>query len=175
MKKCLTLRPDTVTAHCNRTLWRVYTPPHPFQVRRASAKASEPSKLESSGRCWPAPREIFLFRLAMAVFPVTDFKHPVLTPAMILIGQYLSQSPVRGPRDAIAGVLLSGIALSGVRPSGRIFPEAVTFLHGIVAHACRYMLICLYMMLIGLYVKGPYHRYSKAHVVCALLLMAAAV
>ena len=96
----------------------------------------------------------------MAVFPVTDFKHPVLTPAMILIGQYLSQSPVRGPRDAIAGVLLSGIALSGVRPSGRIFPEAVTFLHGIVAHACRYMLKGLYMMLIGLYtVSSPMFQY----------------
>ena len=91
-----------------------------------SRAAAEPARVISEGRCWPAPREVFLFRLAMAVFPVTDFKHPVLTPAMILIGQYLSQCPVRGPRDAIAGVLLSGLALSAVKPSGRIFPEAVT-------------------------------------------------
>ncbi|KAK6931369.1 Nucleolar protein 14 [Dillenia turbinata] len=41
-------------------------------------------------RCWPSLKTIFLFRLWSKIFPCSDFRHVVMTPATLLMCEYLS-------------------------------------------------------------------------------------
>ena len=59
-----------------------------------------------SGRTRVSPAgDLALLRLVPALFSSSDFRHPVATPAMLLLGQILQQCRVRSPRDAAAGLL----------------------------------------------------------------------
>jgi hypothetical protein len=42
-------------------------------------------------------------QLIERLFPTSDFEHPVTTPAMLLMGRYLSHSALQRPRDVVAG------------------------------------------------------------------------
>ena len=64
--------------------------------------ALEAPQLEEGGAgggAWLRPGEVALLRVAAAVFPTSDFRHPIVTPLQLLLGQLLCQAPVRTPAD----------------------------------------------------------------------------
>eukprot|EP01136_Pigoraptor_vietnamica_P023968 Opistho-1_new@76545 len=71
------------------------------------------------------------------LFPASDFRHPVTTPTALLVARYLSQCHVKTAYDVAAGLVLCDIAKRFVSQSKRFFPEAVSFLTGVVALASR--------------------------------------
>jgi len=77
---------------------------------------------------WPGPRQLLQLRLFCLLFPVSDKRHPVVTPLDLLLGKYLAQCPVASPYQAALGLLVGGLALQAARPGGRVVPEAVSFL-----------------------------------------------
>jgi nucleolar protein 14 len=73
--------------------------------------------------------QVVLFWLVGVVFPSSDFKHPVTTPAMIIMGQTLLKSSVKTGRDLLLGVAVCDIFTSlFISSSKRFVPELVNFL-----------------------------------------------
>uniref|UniRef100_A0A672FTS5 NOP14 nucleolar protein homolog (yeast) n=1 Tax=Salarias fasciatus TaxID=181472 RepID=A0A672FTS5_SALFA len=69
-------------------------------------------------------------KVTALLFPTSDFRHPVTTPAMLLISQTLTKCPVRSLQDLASGLLLCCLAVEYVSFSKRFFPELITFLTG---------------------------------------------
>ena len=64
-------------------------------------------------------------------------RHPVLTPAALVLGHYLSLCPCACARDAAMGVLTASLAMGLSAPAGRLVPEALSLLTAVVhALAC---------------------------------------
>lgn len=62
--------------------------------------------------CWPSIKTLFLLRLWFMIFPCSDFRHPVTTPATLIICEYLMQSPITSGRDIAVGSFLCSMLLS---------------------------------------------------------------
>lgn len=59
--------------------------------------------------------ELVLLRIIGTVWSTSDFSHPVVAPAVLLMGQYLSQARIRRVSDVAAGLFLVSI-LAQVSP-----------------------------------------------------------
>ncbi|CAI5979229.1 unnamed protein product, partial [Closterium sp. NIES-65] len=81
---------------------------------------------------WPTARTLLLLRLWALIFPSSDFRHPVMTPVSLLLGQFLSCCPVRSTKDVAAGLFISALLLNMVSQSRRFVPEALNFLHALL-------------------------------------------
>lgn len=62
-------------------------------------------------KTFPGPSELALLRLIGAIWSTSDLSHPVVTPAMLLIGQYLGQCRVRNLSDLASGLFLCTLVL----------------------------------------------------------------
>ena len=76
---------------------------------------------------WIRPRAILLARLFCHVFPVTDRRHPVLTPLGILLGAALTLCPIARPSQVGRGLLIAHILTNMHAISGRYVPETLEF------------------------------------------------
>lgn len=76
----------------------------------------------------PGAPELVILRLVGATWSTSDFSHPVVQPAVLLIGQYLSQSRIRGISDIASGLFLCSIIAQYESMSKRLVPEAVNFI-----------------------------------------------
>lgn len=76
---------------------------------------------------WPATPTLLLLKLFATVFPASDKRHPVLTPAALLAASCLANCPVTRPRDVAAGLYLSSLLLHLHAPAGRFVPEPLNF------------------------------------------------
>ena len=81
---------------------------------------------------WPSMGTFLLLRALGHIFPVTDRRHYVVTPAILLLGQMIAQTPVRSNYDLVMGVLCSGLLLEYTREAKRVAPEALAFLAGTI-------------------------------------------
>ncbi|XP_033755939.1 nucleolar protein 14-like [Pecten maximus] len=81
---------------------------------------------------YPALDTLLLLKLVPILFPTSDFRHSVTTPAIIFITQMLAQCPVNHERDIAAGLFLCNLCLEFVSLSKRFIPEVVNFLHGLL-------------------------------------------
>jgi len=79
---------------------------------------------------WPSTGTFLLLRALGHIFPVTDLRHQVVTPALLFLGQVIAQTPVRSINDLIMGVLCSGLMIEYTKEAKRIAPEALAFLAG---------------------------------------------
>ncbi|RUS79553.1 hypothetical protein EGW08_012683 [Elysia chlorotica] len=70
--------------------------------------------------------------LIEGIFPTSDYRHPVTTPAICFISQILSECSVKNMRDCVIGLFLSAQAIQFVGLSKRYIPELITFLHGLL-------------------------------------------
>ena len=77
--------------------------------RRAAELAAAP--VGSDARCWPTPGELLFFRSVASIYPCSDFRHPIVTPSQLLLGEFLSRCPIRGPRDVVAALCTSQLLL----------------------------------------------------------------
>eukprot|EP00536_Pseudo-nitzschia_multiseries_P012066 jgi/Psemu1/260290/estExt_Genewise1Plus.C_4410036 len=77
---------------------------------------------------WPTTGVFFLMRALGHIFPVTDRRHHVVTPAILLLAQYTAQTPVLSTYDLTMGILCSGLLMEYSREAKRVVPEAVGFI-----------------------------------------------
>ena len=81
---------------------------------------------------WPSLGTLLLLKAMGHIFPVTDRRHPVVTPGLILLGQVLAQTPVRSLQDVAKGIFCCGLMVEHTKAAQRIAPEALAFLSGVV-------------------------------------------
>lgn len=79
---------------------------------------------------WPSTGMLLLMRALPHIFPSTDKRHAVVTPALILLGQILVQTPVRTRYDVTVGLFIAGLMIEYSKDAKRLPPEATTFLAG---------------------------------------------
>lgn len=78
--------------------------------------------------CWPSLKTLFLLRLWSMIFPCSDFRHAVMTPATLLMSEYLMRCPIISGRDVAIGSFLCSMLLSVSRQSEKFCPEAIMFM-----------------------------------------------
>ncbi len=86
--------------------------------------------LKNNAQSWPSPGHLILLKVIGDIFPVTDLRHPIATPAALLTGQYLSQCPVTCVSHIVSGLFCCASLLRWSSTSGRFAPEALSFLTG---------------------------------------------
>jgi nucleolar protein 14 len=94
--------------------------------------------LEASLRTsWTIPHlaDLFTFKIVATLFPTSDLRHPVVTPAYILLGAMLSQCQLEDANDLLGGMFIVSLCLDYVTVAKRFFPEALVFLRGVLTLA----------------------------------------
>lgn len=76
---------------------------------------------------WPAPKTLLLLKLLATVYPVSDKRHPVLTPASLFTCAALELCPLARPRDIATGLFLAGLGVHMHAPAQRLCPEPLNF------------------------------------------------
>lgn len=77
---------------------------------------------------WPSTGTFLLLRVVGHIFPVTDKRHHVVIPTMLLLAQMVSQTPVSSEVDLTMGVLCSALLLEYSKEAKRVVPEALSFI-----------------------------------------------
>lgn len=112
----------------------------------AAAAAFSPRIKECYDKCvsaqkWPSYGEICMLKMCADVFPASDFRHPVTTPALILICACISRSGkvvlenIEDNKDrlsVVSGLFMCSLALHYVSQSKRFIPEVFSFVESLV-------------------------------------------
>lgn len=112
----------------------------------AAAAAFVPKIKECYDACvaaqkWPSYGEICMLKLCADVFPASDFRHPVTTPALILICACISRAGknvlenIEDSKDrmsVVSGLFMCSLALYYVSQSKRFVPEVFAFVETLV-------------------------------------------
>ncbi|XP_051960872.1 nucleolar protein 14 [Xyrauchen texanus] len=89
--------------------------------------------LEVKGRAaMPGLDMLMYLKITALLFPTSDFRHPVTTPAFLYISQTLTKCTVCSLEDVCKGLILCCLALEYVSLSQRLFPELINFLLGLL-------------------------------------------
>ncbi|XP_057743067.1 uncharacterized protein LOC130961303 [Arachis stenosperma] len=86
---------------------------------------------------WPSTKTLFLLRLWSMIFPCSDFRHPVMTPAILLMCEYLMRCRIVSGRDIAIGSFLCSMLLCVFRQSRKFCPEAIMFLQAALIAAAE--------------------------------------
>ncbi|CAI0463404.1 unnamed protein product [Linum tenue] len=89
------------------------------------------------GSCWPSLKTLSLLSLWSMIFPCSDFRHVVMTPAILLMCEYLIRCPISSGRDIAVGSFLCSMVLSITRDSRKLCPEAIIFLRTLLMAASQ--------------------------------------
>jgi len=89
------------------------------------------------GTVWPSPGTLLLLRAVGRIFPVTDKRHVVVTPALLLLGQILAQTPVRSVEDVVRGLFCATLMIEFTREARRVVPEAMSFVANVLTLYCE--------------------------------------
>jgi nucleolar protein 14 len=87
---------------------------------------------EGEFTAWPSTGVVLALRAIGRIFPVTDLRHQVVTPALLLLGQIVGYTPVLTVHDAVIGLLCAGMLIEYTKEAKRVAPEAHGFLAGII-------------------------------------------
>ena len=85
---------------------------------------------EDAPSAWPSTGTILLLRALPHIFPVTDLRHVVVTPALIFLSQTVAQCPIRSLGDVTMGIFCSGLIIEYTKEAKRLAPEALAFIAG---------------------------------------------
>ncbi|KAF5835653.1 nucleolar protein 14 [Dunaliella salina] len=96
--------------------------------RLSAALAPAPANSTTPSNPWPTARTLLQLKLLTTLFPVSDRRHPVITPAALLVCKYLSQCVAETVEEVACGLLLVGLALHIISPAQRYSPEPLVFL-----------------------------------------------
>ncbi len=118
--------PDSAAAVWNRRLGIIQSA-HAKRLRDAELIGLDD---EEEFSAWPSSGSLLLLRTIGHIFPMTDLRHVVTTPTLIIIGQILGQTPVRSIEDVMKGVFCSALMLEYTKDAKRLAPEALAFLAG---------------------------------------------
>ncbi|XP_067943057.1 nucleolar protein 14-like [Watersipora subatra] len=84
---------------------------------------------------WPFLDLLMYLKLFSNIYPASDFRHEVITPAMILASQIYTSCPVTNHRDIAVGLMLTTIMLEYVGFSKALIPECINFLSALLHSA----------------------------------------
>uniref|UniRef100_A0A8C2XRM7 NOP14 nucleolar protein homolog (yeast) n=1 Tax=Cyclopterus lumpus TaxID=8103 RepID=A0A8C2XRM7_CYCLU len=94
--------------------------------------------LEVKGHiAFPTLDMLIYLKVTALLFPTSDFRHPVTTPALLYISQALTKCPVRSLQDVTSGLVLCCLGVEYVTFSKRFLPELINFLSGTLHLAVR--------------------------------------
>ncbi|RYR75698.1 hypothetical protein Ahy_A01g000272 [Arachis hypogaea] len=93
--------------------------------------------LVAESSSWPSTKTLFLLRLWSMIFPCSDFRHPVMTPAILLMCEYLMRCRIVSGQDIAIGSFLCSMLLSVFRQSRKFCPEAIMFLQAALIAAAE--------------------------------------
>ena len=79
----------------------------------------------------PGLETIIFLRLVMLLFPASDYRHPVVTPALTLACTVLARARPTDRGTLAGALLLAGLLAESVQLSKRFVPELVNFLHSV--------------------------------------------
>jgi len=85
---------------------------------------------EDAPSAWPSTGTLLLLRALSHIFPVTDRRHVVVTPALIFLSQTVAQCPIRSLGDIVMGIFCSGLIIEFTKEAKRLAPEALAFISG---------------------------------------------
>ncbi|KAG8936172.1 nucleolar complex protein 14 [Tulasnella sp. 418] len=88
----------------------------------------------NGAKTYPGTAELSILRMIGAIWSTSDLSHPVVAPAMLLMGQYLAQCRIRGLQDLASGLFLCTIFLQYQALSKRVVPEGLNFLYTAILH-----------------------------------------
>uniref|UniRef100_A0A8C7T6L2 Nucleolar protein 14 n=1 Tax=Oncorhynchus mykiss TaxID=8022 RepID=A0A8C7T6L2_ONCMY len=89
--------------------------------------------LEVKGRAaFPQLDMLIYLKITALLFPTSDFRHPVTTPALLYISQALTKCPVMSLEDVTSGLVLCCLAVEYISFSKRFCPELINFLLGVL-------------------------------------------
>ncbi|CAG8476065.1 4191_t:CDS:2 [Ambispora gerdemannii] len=98
------------------------------EAQKNIAKAL-PNSFEAKSLKFPTASDLIILRLIGQIFPTSDFHHSVVTPATLLMGQYLTQYTVRNGRDLLVGLFLCSLLREYQALSKRVVPEVLNYLY----------------------------------------------
>ncbi|CAH1757334.1 4928_t:CDS:10 [Entrophospora sp. SA101] len=98
-------------------------------LRLLSVNSSKKPKNALSTSLFPNSSELFLLKILSLIFPTSDFHHPVVTPSMLLMCQYLTICPIYNGKDLVSGLFICNLIYEYQKLSQRIVPEALNFLY----------------------------------------------
>ncbi|XP_063066733.1 nucleolar protein 14 [Engraulis encrasicolus] len=88
---------------------------------------------EGTGRAaFPELDTVLYLKITALLFPTSDFRHPVTTPAFLCISQALTKCPVGSLQDVACGLVLCCLAVEYIALSQRFLPEVINFLLGVL-------------------------------------------
>jgi len=105
------------------------------RLMRIRNQMSEDLKNPDKNSSWPSVKTLLLLRLWSLIFPSSDFRHVVMTPAVLLMSEYLMRCAVNSGRDVAIGTFLCSMLLSVSKDARRFCPEAVNFLQALLMSA----------------------------------------
>lgn len=104
-----------------------------MQTLLSDSAHSMEEMLEVKGRAAMPDLDLLIYlKITALLFPTSDFRHPVTTPAFLYISQALSKCSVVSLEDVCKGLILCCLALEFVSLSKRFFPEMMNFLLGLL-------------------------------------------
>ncbi|KAK8486391.1 hypothetical protein V6N13_005204 [Hibiscus sabdariffa] len=106
------------------------------RILRTRTQFCEALKNQESG-CWPTLKTLFLLRLWSLIFPCSDYRHVVTTPALLLMCEYLMRCPITSGRDVAIGSFLCSMILMFTKQSRKFCPEAIMFLRTLLMAAAE--------------------------------------
>ncbi|XP_016112723.1 nucleolar protein 14 [Sinocyclocheilus grahami] len=121
-----------------------------------------PPDLRTVSALIPVCVQLVLLKITALLFPTSDFRHPVTTPAFLYISQALTRCVVLSLEDVCKGLILCCLALEFVSLSLRFFPELLNFLLGLLH------LTVSDKRNMGYMVVSPFRRQGKS---CDLLVL----
>ncbi|XP_063703313.1 nucleolar protein 14 homolog [Culicoides brevitarsis] len=81
---------------------------------------------------YPTLDTIVFFKVISVLYSTSDFRHPIVTPAVIFLSQIMTRSRIHGRRDVSLGLFLATIHLEYSQLAKRVLPAAFNFLNGII-------------------------------------------
>lgn len=104
-----------------------------MQTLLSDSAHSMEETLEVKGRAAMPDLDMLMYlKITALLFPTSDFRHPVSTPAFLYISQTLTKCGVVSLEDACKGLVLCCLAVEFVCLSQRFFPEMLNFLLGLL-------------------------------------------
>ncbi|KAF9380341.1 nucleolar complex protein 14 [Podila verticillata] len=77
---------------------------------------------------FPMGDKLVFLRVLGQIYSTSDFQHQVITPAQLLMSQYLGQCQATTVKDVASGLMLCNLFLDYQTLSKRVVPEAINFL-----------------------------------------------
>ena len=118
--------PDIAGAMWSRRLGIIYS----AMVKRLNDSEFLSSDDHESDTFWPSMGSLLLLRALPHIFPCTDLRHVVVTPALLFIGQCLTNTPIKSKDDLTRGLFLSCLMIEYTKDAKRVAQEAFAFIAG---------------------------------------------